>query len=126
MQLQKMFDMTLQHQEINIFCKNFKLYSWKWKKHARHLLVRLNYKQNSNLNSFHSLFHISIKILHFHETYLHHQTSLFLFIEKNILKKIHVILECIKHSNNNRETLNLHKYVNNDTSAKVASSEGIF
>ena len=37
-------------------------------------------------------------------------------------RKIRVILECIKNSNNNREA----KYVNNGTSAKVTSSVGIF
>ena len=36
------------------------------------------------------------------------------------------IMECIKHSNNNREALTLNKYVNNGTSAKVTSSAGIF
>ena len=32
-----------------------------------------------------------------------------------------IIVECMKHSNNHRETLTLHKYVNNDNSAKVMS-----
>ena len=50
----------------------FKHCPWKWKKHARHLLVRLNSIGNFNLNSFHSLF-INIKIPHFNETYLHHR-----------------------------------------------------
>ena len=65
-------------------------------------------------------------ILLFHETYLHHQKSFFLFIEKNRILKFRIILEYMKHSNNNREALTLHKYVNNGTSAKVTSSAGIF
>ena len=36
------------------------------------------------------------------------------------------MLECIKHSNSNREALTLNKCVNNGTSAHVTSSAGIF
>ena len=110
-----MYNMTLQNHEINIFCKKlFKLYCWKWKNQARHLLVRLNQIGNSNF------------IICPRETYLHHQNSLYLFIEKNIILKFCVILECMKHSNNNRQALTLPNYVNNGTSAKVTSSAGIF
>ena len=35
-----------------ILQKCFKLNFWKWNKHARHLLVRLNLRGNSNLNVF--------------------------------------------------------------------------
>ena len=34
--------------------------------------------------------------------------------------------ECVKHSNNNREALTLHKYVNKGTSSQVTSPITIF
>ena len=49
----------------------------------------------------------------------------FLFHRKDNNSKI-IIMECMKHSNSNREALALHKYVNNGTSAWVTSSAGMF
>ena len=66
------------------------------------------------------------KDLHFHETYFHHQKSLFLFIKTYRILKFLISLKCMKQSNNNRQALTLHKYVNNGTSANVTSSAGIF
>ena len=45
-----------------------------------------------------------------------------------LVKKEHIskISYCTKHSNNNREALNLHGCVNNGTSARVTSSAGLY
>ena len=57
--------MTLQNLEIIYFEKTFQTVLWEKEKHSRHLLVRLNLKLKSNLNSLFKF----IKILHFYETY---------------------------------------------------------